>query len=440
MNIAKRLLLVRKLKKNLYEMSIEDLIAHQAERLQVLGEFVRESSPFYMEKFRDLDRFDLSSFPKMDKALMMENFDRINTRGLRKVDLLEFALKREGTNSMNLFRNEYSVGMSSGTSGNRGLTVLSKDEMEHYSCLLWARNGIPDRIRKKHILFALRINSPAFMEVRKFGVKIIYVDYTHPVEHLISKINRERLNILAGPPSLLRMIARQSGSIDHRIDCIISYAEVLTEETKRSLSDTFKAPVIQIYQGSEGFIGTTCNEGSLHMNEDVLLVNLEDVPGSDEGVKQVVVTDLYRSTQPVLRYYLNDLIEPGNTRCPCGSSFRTIRKIHGRADDIFILKGKDGSKRYLFPDYVRRAIITASGDIEDYQAIQHSIGDIELRLILKNGSDRKAIRDEVLKRLDERARSVKGMIKEVRFSDERPAVNRISGKMIRVVRNFKEEL
>ncbi len=435
MNLGKKLLVVRKLKKNIYDMTREEVVTHQLERLQAMNKFVKENSPFY----RDIE-FPPHEFPKMDKQMMMGKFDDINTHQLKKKDLLDFVLKREGSNSMDLFRKKYSVGMSSGTSGNRGLTVLSKDEMAYYSCLLWARNGIPGNIRKKHILFALRINSPAFMEVKKFGVKIIYVDYTHPVRHLIQKINEEKLNIIAGPPSLLSMIAGQVERIDHRIDCIISYAEVLTDTNREYLKKEFDASVIQIYQGSEGFIGTTCREGHLHINEDVLLVNLEDIPNSDDDAKRVIVTDLYRSTQPILNYQLNDLVEPGNNICPCGSSFRTIKRIHGRMDDIFILEGTDGEKKYLFPDYVRRAIITASDEINAYQAIQHDIDSIEIRLVTNEGPDTSTLRKKVLENLKARARKVEGNLGSVEFSDEPPAPNPRSGKMIRVVRKFREEI
>ncbi|MGA1822041.1 MAG: F390 synthetase-related protein [Thermoplasmatota archaeon] len=440
MNTVRKLLVVRRLKKNLYNMSTEEIIRHQGDRVRIMGEFVKKNSPYYRAILKDVEYFSVSSFMKMDKSTMMENFDSINTRKLKKAELLEFAINREGSNSMDLFRNEYSVGMSSGTSGNRGLTVLSKDEMAQYSCLLWARNGIPEKIRKKRILFALRINSPAFMEVRKFGVKIIYVDYTHPVRDLIDKINEEKLNILAGPPSLLSMISRERKRIKHDIDCIISYAEVLTDTVNAFLRDSFDAPVIQIYQGSEGFIGTTCREGNLHINEDVLLVNLEDIPNSDDDAKRVIVTDLYRTTQPILNYQLNDLVEPGDINCPCGSSFRTIKRIHGRMDDVFILRGPDEDRRYLFPDYVRRSIISASGRITSYQAIQHDVDKIEIRLVVEPGSGIDEIRNSVLYNLHHRAEKIGGILGDVEFSDSTPQPNPRSGKMIRVVREYKEDI
>lgn len=440
MNTASKLFLVRRLKKNLYKMSFEEISLHHNERIGEMGRFVKENSPFYREALKDIENFSVRSFPEMDKKMMMENFDAINTAGLKKEELMEFALRREGNNTMDLFSGEYSVGMSSGTSGNRGLTVLSRDEMEHYSCLLWARNGIPENIRKKNVFFALRINSPAFMEVKRFGVKIIYVDYTHPARDLVKKINSEKLNILAGPPSLLSMIAKEKRNIGHEIDCVISYAEVLEDNIRQYLEQEFRAPVVQIYQGSEGFIGTTCREGRLHINEDVVQVDLEELSDSEDDARRVIVTDLYRSTQPVLNYHLNDLVEPGDRSCPCGSSFMTIRKIHGRMDDIFILKGPEKERRYLFPDYVRRAIITASQKISDYQAIQHDIDHIELRLVLEPGPDIDLIRARVEKNLRYRANRVGGKLGELEFTDKPPMPNPGSGKMIRVVRDFSEEI
>jgi len=79
-----------------------------------------------------------------------------------------------------LYDGRFSAGLSSGTSGNKGLTVLSREERELYSCLLWARNGVPRTVKTHRVLFAIRHNNPAYMEIRSFGVKLVYVDYTRP--------------------------------------------------------------------------------------------------------------------------------------------------------------------------------------------------------------------------------------------------------------------
>ena len=59
---------------------------------------------------------------------MMNHFDEINTAGLKKQALIEFQLKQEKTGALGLFEGKYSVGVSSGTSGNKGLMVLSPQD------------------------------------------------------------------------------------------------------------------------------------------------------------------------------------------------------------------------------------------------------------------------------------------------------------------------
>jgi putative adenylate-forming enzyme len=372
----------------------------------------------------------------MDKAVMMAHFDEINTAGLHKDALIDFMIRQEREGKLDLYQNKFSVGLSSGTSGSRGLTVLAKAERQRYGCLLWARSGLPEHVRRYRILFALRTNNPSYMEPRSFGAKFVYVDYTHPPEALVALINEKKLNIIAGPPSLLSLIARYRAQIDHPIDALVSYAEVLDEHTCAYLERTFGAPVVQIYQGAEGFIGSTCKRGKLHLNEDTILVELDDADDSAGRAKKVVVTDLYRTTQPIIRYSLNDILELDPEPCECGSCFRVIKTIHGRADDIFYLNGAGGEIRYLFPDYVRRSINQASAAILEYQAIQHATDTIEIRLVLEPGADRTAIEQAIRDNLRRRIEAVGGQMVQVRFSHQLPERNPRSLKLIRVVRNL----
>lgn len=312
----------------------------------------------------------------INRSMMMEHFNEINTANLDRDTLVQFRIEMEKNGSGEYYDGRFSVGLSSGTTGSRLLTVLSKGEREMYNCLLWARSGIPDHVRTYRVLFALRTYNPAFTEVSVFGVKMIYVDYFQPVEELVRLINEKQLNIIAGPPSLLLMIAGQNNSIDHPLDVIVSYAEVLDENTQVILQRCFQAPVVQIYQGAEGFIGTSCRDGNLHVNEDVLII--EPIEDPAMGPTKVILTDLYRQTQPIIRYLLDDVLELSTTTCSCGSAFRVIKRIHGRADEVFVLFDREGRPRYLFPDYVCRAINQSSDAILEYQAIQHTPDRMEI--------------------------------------------------------------
>jgi phenylacetate-coenzyme A ligase PaaK-like adenylate-forming protein len=57
------------------------------------------------------------------------------------------------------------------------------------------------------------------------------------------------------------------------------------------------------------------------------------VPGTNRF--QPIVTDLRRTTQPMVRVLLDDLLEPLDAPCPCGSALHTVRGVEGRVGDVW---------------------------------------------------------------------------------------------------------
>lgn len=433
MNILQRGWYLYQLRHRFYNWSRERLALHQEERLARIMAYAAKNSPYYCRLLAGKTPV-FADLPVITKKEMMEHFDDINTAGLRRDELVNYRIRQEREGKADLFLNRYSVGLSSGTSGNKLLTVLSPEERAAYGCLLFARNGIPAAIKPKKILFALRINNPAYMEVTRFGVTLVHVDYTKTPDEMIAIIRDKGLNILAGPPSLLVMLARKRDGIGHPVKALVSYAEVLEPAAKRELAEAFGSPVVEIYQGAEGFIGSTCRAGNLHLNEDLIFT--EEVDTGDPGGKiaSLLVTDLYRVTQPLLRYALEDLVEISAAPCPCGSSFRLIKRIHGRCDDVLHLKAADGTTRYLFPDYVCRSINQASPDILEFQACQQAPDGLEVRLVLKPGADREEIEAAARRNLLDWISKTGAEPLHIHFSRLPPQKNPRSQKMIRVVR------
>ena len=409
------------------------LLRHQRRRVARLLTFARNESPYYRERLPERP-LSLEMAPRMTKALMMEHFDLINTAGLHRDDLVDFRIDQERRGLTDIYRGGFSIGLSSGTSGNKVLTVLSAAERARYALLLLARSGVPHDLRERRVLFALRTNNPAFTAVTALGVELHYVDYFVPISDLVRMINQKRLNILAGPPSLLVLLAEQAASITSPIAAIISYAEELDLTTRERIQRSFTAPVTELYQGAEGMLGYTCSAGSLHLSEDMTMVELDDTGDTVGSAKKVIVTDLYRRTQPFIRYELNDLLEIGGRDCSCGSAFRLITRIHGRADSIFILQSPSGEEVRLMPDYVRRSINQSSPDVIEYQAIQYSPDDIEIRLALTDDANRTSIEEAIVTNLAYWARRAGGSLGAIHFSDTRPTRDPVTHKLVRVMR------
>src|SRR5262249_5853544 len=66
----------------------------------------------------------------------------------------------------------------------------------------------------------------------------------------------------------------------------------------------------------------------------------------------------------------------------CGSSFQVIHAIEGRSDDICYFDSLAGGTRLFFPDTIRRMILLASPQIEDYQVVQERCGHLRIQLSL----------------------------------------------------------
>lgn len=104
-----------------------------------------------------------------------------------------------------------------------------------------------------------------------------------------------------------------------------------------------------------------------------------------------ILTDLWRTTQPIIRYRLNDVLILGSGRCACGSPWRVIEAIEGRCDDICYFEQRGGGERPFFADTIRRMVLLAHAEIEDYQVVQSSRGALRVHLQTRSGASFDAV-------------------------------------------------
>ena len=126
-------------------------------------------------------------------------------------------------------------------------------------------------------------------------------------------------------------------------------------------------------------MGATCSEGTLHLNEECIHIEPEWMDQARTKFMPIV-TDFTRKSQPVIRYRLNDILTLRKTPCPCGSVMMALECIEGRADDVIYFTNSKGEEVTVFPDFIRRAIMTASDQIEEYQVIQKKVGELNIYL------------------------------------------------------------
>ncbi len=353
-----------------------DLVRLQQHRLQRLFRHLRKA-PFYANLAQRQAALD--QYPLLDKARMMAHFNTINTVGIDREEALTVAIRAENSRDFSSTIQGITIGLSSGTSGNKGLFLASEQERARWvACVLDRVIGL--QLRKRKVAFFLRANSQLYESVASRLLQFRFFDILEPMPQLLADLETFQAQLLVAQPSVLREIALavESGQISLSLEKIVSVAEVLEPEDRHWFSQVFRQSIHEVYQCTEGFLAATCSQGTLHFNEDFLLIEKRWL---DEAQTRFhpIITDLYRRSQPVVRYELNDIIRSGEP-CACGSHFLPIAQIEGRSDDVLTLPGKSGLVR-VFPDFVRRAIITASDAVSFYQVIQ--VGKAQLNCYLE---------------------------------------------------------
>lgn len=389
----------------------------QSRRVHRLAKWLKKHSPFYRERLTD----DPLQTPMIDKKLMMENFDRLNTKGLKKDVALKLAIASEQSRDFTPMIDGVTVGLSSGTSGSRGLFCAGFVERARYAGAILAK-ALPGTRGSQKVAFFLRANSNLYESVGSQKLMFRYFDLLAPLEDHAEELRRYQPTLLVAPASVLARLAtllRGEQRPLHGLQRIYSVAEVLEERDQKRIEDVFGLPVHQIYQCTEGFLAISCREGHLHLNEDLVLIEKHWL---DRELKKFspIITDFNRRTQPIFRYRLNDILTEDPRPCPCGSVMTCIRQIEGRCDDIVYFPKSAGDWLPVFPDFIRNAILHASNEIEDYRVVQEPRG--RLRISLK-GDDLPVLAEKVSKHLELLAKKLHARLPEIVFNGEFPELN-----------------
>jgi putative adenylate-forming enzyme len=413
----------------------------QTRRAARLAGWAAVHLPYYRDLWRGHDPADVWNLPTTRKRDLMVNIAGVNILGAGWDELTRFRESVDASRDYNrLFRGRYNVELSSGTSGAKGIYLFSPRERAIYGAMIAARNGLPRSVRPIRAVLILRVDSPSLGAINTPGITLRVLSLATPIPEMVIALNEANPNVLAGQPWVLRELAREQrlGQLRLRLGALMPVAEVLEPHVRDEIAASFASPIRELYQASEGIIAASCEQGRLHINEDFVAVQLYDDAGRparhDEPCRRMVVTDLYRLTQPIIRYEVNDLIELDPAPCPCGSRFRVVRRIHGRADDL--LWGRDATGRTgpIFPDYFRRFIIRATDAVEEYQLTQTAVDRLHVRLQLKKGSDREAAAAAVRANLGRMYDEHGFLAPQIVFTFGAPELHPESRKLRRVIR------
>ncbi|MFE8702038.1 F390 synthetase-related protein [Cytobacillus sp. FJAT-54145] len=376
----------------------ERLDKFQQKKIQRHLKFVLSHSDFYKKYFSSFSIKNWTTLPTINKEMMMQYFDELNTVGIQKDEAFQIAFRAEKDREFSPTINGITIGLSSGTSGNRGLFIVSPRERFRWAGVVLAKL-LPGGLLTNHrIAFFLRANSNLYTTTKSKKIQFSFFDLMDDFGNHVDRLNQYEPTILVAPPSMLRFLAetKLAGKLEIDPIKVISVAEVLEDIDKNIISKAFNQKVHQVYQCTEGFLGASCEHGTLHMNEDIIAVQKEYVD-EDEWRFTPIITDFSRTSQPIIRYHLNDILIERKESCPCGSPFLAIDRIEGRTDDVFYLrKMEDEELRPIFPDFFRRAMMESSDYISEYRVIQSSPQLLEIQIKWEKGyNEQKQVEESI---------------------------------------------
>jgi phenylacetate-CoA ligase len=361
-----------------------------------LGETIRATasdSPYWRERLAGVDlrgEVDLGALPAMEKATLMDEWDRVVTDP--RLTLAGVEAHIDTIEGDALLHGEYRAFASSGTSGRRGVFVYSRDEWTWQLgnfLRLQDTLGVKPRLPRRLRVATVSATSPLHMTSR-YGMsldiglhRVLRLDAREPTDELVARLERFRPDALIGYPSALALVAHERPRIAPTI--LATTSEVRTPEMTAAIRDAWGAEPFDIYGITEcGIFAADCEEhAGLHVYDDLAWIEYES--------GRMLVTPLYTRTQPLIRYAMSDLVEVDPEPCPCGRTTPRWRGVEGRADDILHLRA--GSGTVAVHPLALRGPMAACERVKQYRVI-HDAGGLHVRVVAHGDED--AARDEVI--------------------------------------------
>lgn len=426
-------------------VSREERLKLQKERLKSLVDYVRENSLYFKELYKDLkDDYSLNDLPITEKATLLENYDEwVTDPDLNKERVMKYLDRDVSDNS--LLGGKYSALKTSGSTGNPLPMVRDDYHNKIHGALVNLRlmAGIDMEILNpsKNKMATVIHTSPGASSYNGYlRALAAFPDYRHnmmalsvllDIDTIVKKLNEFQPDVLTGYATSLVMLAmeKEKGNLDIPVKMIANSAEMLSDEAYHRIKKAFGCPVINNYCMTEGGeIAMTSGTSELLLNEDWIIVepvdkNLNPIKDPNEFSDGILVTDLSNYVQPIIRYYVNDRVRiiPGE-----GDSLPVLQ-IDGRAAELFELCGK----RFSMIPIITKAEVWPG--LIQWQILQLAPDTLQLRGICVSSEKKEEILAGLAGSLEKHFRENGCVYAKFTYSSEPMKYNKKGGKVPRYI-------
>ncbi|MBV9280352.1 MAG: phenylacetate--CoA ligase [Chloroflexi bacterium] len=213
-------------------------------------------------------------------------------------------------------------------------------------------------------------------------------------------------------------------------------AEPWSEEMRAEIDRRLGLAALNIYGLSEIVgpgVSAECLEARAgsHIQEDHFLAEIVD-PATGEPVPpgksgELVLTTLTKEALPMLRYRTGDVTSLNLDPCPCGRTLARMARVHGRQDDMLIIRGVN-----LYPMEVERVLLSVGDVAPHYQLIVERPGTLDELTVVCEPVGESLSLEELGDRVRQALREAMGITTTVQIVPP-GQIPRSEGKAVRVV-------
>ena len=365
---------------------------------------IKERSPFYAEKFKDVDitsietQEDFETLPFTDKADLRAAYP-LGLAAVPEKDIVR-------------------IHSSSGTTGTPVVIPYTKKDVEDWAVMFercYRMAGITERDRIQitpgYGLWTAGIGFQAGCE--RLGAMAVPMGPGNTDKQLRMMVDM-RSTVLCATSSYALLLAEEIKKRGIRDQICLRKGVIGSErwgdKMRNRIANELGVELYDIYGLTEIYgpgIGISCKCATgIHCWSDYVYMEIIDpktgknLPDGEYG--ELVITTFRKEGAPLIRYRTHDLtrIIPGD--CPCGSKFPRIDILIGRTDDMVKVKGVN-----IFPGQIEDLLKDIPDVSSEYQVmIDHMEGKDSLTLFFETkltGKERtaleKTVRDEFKSRI-----------------------------------------
>ena len=249
------------------------------------------------------------------------------------------------------------ISASSGSTGVPTASPFTQDDFDDwidYEARQFWSSGLRSADRYCHALnFSLFVGGPCVLGAQKLGALSIHAG-TLPSERLLAIMRQFGATAFWTTPSYAWYLGETAAKegIDPKRDLGVRRIFVAGEpggsipETRARIEALWGAEVYDYYGLSDIFgscAGMCTQKDGLHWAEDHILAEVID-PATGEPVAhgdrgELVLTTLRKKARPLIRFRTGDIVSIATEPCRCGRTSMRLAGIHGRLDDMLIIRG-----------------------------------------------------------------------------------------------------